>query len=482
MPNVAFVHPSLKPLLDVYEKTEDCILGDFQVKFRKTKYLPMPNADDISPANLARYKAYLERAIFYNVTKATYSGLIGQVFVKDTQIEIPNSVDFLEKNADGSGKGLNQLAKEGLGYLLSGARFGLLADYPQLEEPVSKTQKTDLNIRASIKMYPSKKIINWRTKNLGAEIVYSLIVLEENEVYYDDGFEFKTRKMYRVLRLNNEGNYQVEIYKTDKLFNVPDSTTIPTDFNGNPLKRIPFEFCGCDNNDAEPDIPVLYDIAVLNIGHYRNSADYEESCYIVGQPTPWFSGLTEDWVKSNGVIQLGSRGAVPLPENGTAGLLQAQPNIMPYEAMQHKEQQFLALGAKLVTPSQGSKTATEAGIDNVTETSILGNITVNTSMAFENTIKNCLKFEEAGESKVTFKLNTDFEISKMSIAERNQVLNEWLKGEISLTEARELLRKGKVAIGDDEKAITDIEQETLDSFKIEMQNPANKQIAPIVGK
>jgi hypothetical protein len=57
--------------------------------------------------------------------------------------------------------------------------------------------------------------------------------------------------------------------------------------DGEAWNYIPFTFVGSVNNDETPDLPPLYDLAVLNVAHYRNSADYEESCYMVGQPTPY---------------------------------------------------------------------------------------------------------------------------------------------------------------------------------------------------
>ncbi len=92
--------------------------------------------------------------------------------------------------------------------------------------------------------------------------------------------------------------------------------------NGTNWDRIPFSPIGSENNDPMPDKPPMEDLAHLNIGHYRNSADYEEACFIAGQPTPWASGLTEDWVKDvmKGTMYLGSRGIIPLPVNGACGL------------------------------------------------------------------------------------------------------------------------------------------------------------------
>jgi len=481
MPNVSFVHPELKRKRFIYSLVSDCVEGDHKIKERKTKYLPMPDATNLSNDNIQRYKDYLKRAIFYNVTKATYAGLIGQIFAKDPEINLPTTVAMLEKNADGTGNSLSQLSKDGIGKLLEGGRFGLLSDYPTTIEDLTQSQIDEGSIRPFIKIYKSSDILNWRTKIVGSET-------------------FKEQWQFRVLWLNKSGDYQVDIYRngiqvveTDSetitpiangSFGNPWLTVIPKDFNGHTIKRIPFEFAGCDNNDAKPDMPILYDIAVLNIGHYHNSADYEESVYMVGQPTPVFVGLSEEWAEKH-TIGLGSRGAIPLPLNGSASLLQAAPNTMPMEAMLHKESQFLALGAKLVTPSAGgqAKTATESNISNVTETSILSSLTNNASEAFEAAIEHCLQFVQSELSDVTFKLNTNFAISAMTDANRAQLLNEWLKGGISKTEYRNNLRAGKVQLLDDQASQDEIDQETLDSFAIDAKNPANKQpVVSSVGK
>ena len=489
MANVAFVRPEVSDMLPLYAETSDCIDGSAKVKSKKEKYLPKPNAADMSLENTARYNAYLNRAIFYNVTKATYGGLVGQIFAKPPVIEIPDILKPLEANADGKGSSLIQMSKDCSGLLLKHSRIGLLSDYPVTDKELSATEIEEMNIRPTIKVYESPSIINWRTKEIGAEVVYSLIVLKEKVIYEDDGFEFKEQYRYKVLTLSDDNVYRVDIYDTsdgalkkNAIYSISESY-IPTTFSGETLNRIPFVFAGSDNNDAMPDIPVLYDIAVLNLGHYRNSADYEESCFIVGQPTPWFSGLTEEWVKEvlNGVVQLGSRAAVPLPVGGSAGLLQANPNVMPMEAMKHKEAQFVSLGAKLVTVEGVQKTATESNIDNATETSILSSIANNLSEAFETALKNCAKFLNPSESEIKFEVNSDFQISKMSVAERSQLLKEWMSEAISFTEYRNNLREGKIDILDDEDARGEIETAVLDGFKVEEQNPANKVI-PSVGK
>jgi hypothetical protein len=143
-------------------------------------------------------------------------------------------------------------------------------------------------------------------------------------------------------------------------------------------------FIGSENNDANPDNPNMYDLASLNIAHYRNSADYEEACYIVGQPTPVLTGLTEQWYKDilGGCVNFGSRGGIPLPVGASADLLQASENTMIKEAMEIKERQMVALGAKLVEQKQVQRTAFETKVEATSEGSILSSSAKNVSNAF----------------------------------------------------------------------------------------------------
>ena len=465
--NVGFVRKEVKEMLPLYDTVSDCVDGDWKVKQKKEKYLPRPNAEDVTEANLKRYQAYLTRAIFYNVTRSTFQGLLGQIFTREPQIEVPIELEPLVKNTNGEGLDLTQFSKVISGGVLKHSRVGILADYPKTKSGLSKAEIEAGSIQPVLKSYKSSDIINWRTETKGSEQILTLVVLKETYIDTDDGFEFTEATQYRALRLI-DGKYNQELYKGERgLFELVD-TFIPVDVAGNPFDKIPFTFACASDNTPIPEVPVLYDIAILNLGHYRNSADYEESCYLVGQPTPYFSGLTEEWVKSvlNGRIQLGSRAAVPLPAGGDAGLLQAEPNTMPKEAMDHKEAQFLAIGAKLVT-NESAKTATEARMNNTTETSILANVANNVSEAIVGALKFAEKFVSRTESEIIFKLNTDFEISKMSVEERNQLLQEWMKGGMSFTEYRDNLRKGKIALGEDDEAKTEIDEDTQASLEMQ---------------
>jgi hypothetical protein len=470
MPNVAFVREEVKKLIPQYYKIRDCIEGEDAIKKAGVKYLPRPNATDVSAENAARYDSYKERAIFYNVTQNTLAGMVGQIFMRDPVWEVPTSLDATVTDANGGGVSLVQLAKRCSYFVVPMGRSGVLSDYPVKEEAVSKAELEAGEIRPTLNVYAPWDIINWRKIVKGAQELFSLVVLQETYVIEDDGFEMKKGTQWRVLQLNDAGFYSVTIWRKggEAIYQIVKGPYFPTDAKGNLWEEIPFKFVGSENNDDMPDLPPMYSIASINIAHYRNSADYEESCYMVGQPTPYFSGLTEEWVNQvlKGSIALGSRGAVPLPVGGDAGLLQCEPNIMPMEAMLHKEKQMVALGAKLIEQASVQRTATESVLESTAEMSTLSSCAKNISAAIEQGLKWCARFAGVDEESIKFELNTDFDLAKMNAQERAQLIAEWQAGAIAFEEMRSNLRHAGIAKLDDEeaKALIDKELEESVSF------------------
>ena len=477
--NVGYVRNEAGSLLPIWFMIRDCIEGDPAIKgefgvrtefypsalgqrSQARKYLPQPNAQDTSLPNQERYRQYVQRAYWYNFTSRTLDGLVGQVYLRPPVVKLPPTLDSFINNADGNGLNLTQLSKRATQNTMAYGRCGLLTDYP----PVNKVQTAD-EVKAgvnqpTVKCYFPWQIRNWATIQRGSHMVLSLVVLEEYLIEEDE-FALVENLTYRVLRLDPvSGNYTVQIFSQDdpkkgnKASNMKGGETIvPLDFDGQPFDVIPFSFVGSEANDVYPDRPPLYDLAALNVSHYRNSADYEESAHIVGQPTPVIAGLTEEWATDilKGVVTFGSRAAIMLPQGGTAELLQAQPNSMPMEAMKAKEDQALALGAKLVQHQKTIRTATEVMVDTTSETSVLSNVALNVSAALTQNLKWACRFAGQDDTDVSFTLNTEFELTRMNANDRLAIVKMWQSGAIAFTEMRDVLRvDGTANLPDDQAA------------------------------
>lgn len=463
MPNVSFKRKEYTELEPRWNLVRDVLSGSKAIKERTTDYLPRPNPTDTSNENLQRYAQYLQRAVFYAATGRTHKGFVGQVFARDPVATIPDAMKAIKTDADGAGNSLDQTSKKALGFVLAYGRAGIFADFPKREAAASLADVQAGKVRPILKLFNPWQIYNWRTETIGEKTRLSLVVLRDSDVINDDGFAQDIDEFYRVLRLRN-GIYVYEIWYWDEKANdfVLDGAPVtPTDGAGKPWTEIPFQFIGAENNDPQPDLPPLYDMAEINIAHYRNSADYEESCYMVGQPTPVLTGLTETWVNEilKGQVFLGSRAAIPLPVGATAALLQATPNSMVFEALQHKERQLVALGAKLVEQTSVQRTATEASMEEASTTSVLATIAINTGKAITQGLTWCGKFinivtsenEDSAEGdKIAYELNTDFDIATLPAAEVSGVIAAWQANAITDEEMRDKLKRGGWAYLEDE--------------------------------
>jgi hypothetical protein len=347
-------HKQYQDSVAKWQLVRDCVAGADTVRGQAETYLPHPDRTAQDAAQ--RYADYITRAQYVNVLGRTRNAMVGMAFRKPPVMELPAQLEYLIENASGDGLSLEQLAKNTVSDLLETGRYGLLADYPIAEEGQSAAQTQ--SITASIKAYKPESIINWSATVINGQSVLSQVVLRETIETSTDGFESVESYQYRVLKLV-DNIYTIELWKDGDVI----GTAEPRQANGSRFNFIPFIIAGAVSNDPSVDNAALYDIAELNIGHYRNSADYEESVFLVGQPQPVIAGLSQSWLDSaGGSYKYGSRQAWTLPEGGNASLLQVQPNSMAMEAMNHKELQMISIGARLIQPSGQAETAEAARI------------------------------------------------------------------------------------------------------------------------
>jgi hypothetical protein len=478
MPSISFVRPELQKRMREYALINDAIAGEQTIKSKNELYLPAPEPTN-TQAGKDRYYGYKTRAVFYNVTARTRQGLLGQLFNRPPQIDVPAYLAGTVANMDGLGVNAVQQCKSTSGEVVALGRAGLLSDFPTVEEGKEVTAQ-DLQtgrIAPTITFYPATSIINWRYyRDFMTKKLLFVILEERREIYQTKGFAFTVGKQWRVLRLDDDGYYIQELYFQDSAD--PVLTTKPTDYAGNRFTEIPFRFIGAEDNDPDIDEAPMYSLASLNIAHFRNSADFEDSLFFVGQPTVIINGLTQGWLDQNlqGTIKLGSRNAIPLPAGGDIKLVQADPNNLALQGMEQKEKQMVALGAKLVENKQVQRTATEANQEEAAETSVLGTVADNTSVAYAEAFAFCGRFVSGNDTEINFKINTAFEVAAMDFQARAETVKEWQQSAISFSEMRAVLRRGGIAtLSDDDAKKAIAEDEAMRALSAAAANPPNIQ-------
>lgn len=479
---VSTQHELYEKSIDIRQLVRDCVSGEQAIKSasktgdqsrgltvsaRGTKYLPVPNPSDNSAENLARYDAYRDRASFKNYTAATLEGLRGMAFRRPPIIDLPDSLDYLNDNATGDGLNLSQLAQFSFSEVCAVGGMFLLVDCPNVKQGLTLAEKIALNARAFIKPYTAESLINWRETIINGQKVLELAVLkEEVSIYSDDEYEPEKLTYHRVLLLEG-GVYKQRLYnEDDELVMQGDNEEIIPLQNGKPLNHIPLYGIGAENNDFNPDKSPLLDIANLNIAHYRNSADYEESSFISGQPTLAISGLTQTWLDDvlGGNFTVGSRGAIPLPVDGDAKLLQAEPNQMPRQGMLDKQSEMISLGARIIQDSKGNETAEAAKIRFAGQNSKLAAIITNIEIAIQKCIEQVALFEAVELNEYKFELNKQFydaSVDPQLIAQQIQMLD---RNVISMMDFRDYLRRVNLIAHD--RTDEEIDDDTAESSPI----------------
>lgn len=397
-------------------------------------YLIVLNPTDMSDENKARNSAYKERAVFYALTSQTVTGMIGTIFNKVPSIDLPAQLEYFSKNVDGSGNSIYQqsqlVAKDAIGK----SRCGLLVSFPVVEGEISKSDTNSGKYVATIQHISPRRIINWRTESFGAQNKLVLVVISDTKESFVDYVSTPVDIM-RELYLE-EGIYKERIWEKngdDEWFANEEST--PTDFGGNTFGEIPFTFVGAINNDTDVDIPNMLAMANVNISHYRNSADFEDTVWFCGQAQPWMSNVDQahiNLMKEN-KMYIGSRNMLAVPEDGSFGFESADPNPVVRQAMLDKVDMMIGIGARMIARGGVAKTADQTSGEREMLHSPLSLIASNIGDAYGRCLVWSSKYmgvNDGVESK--YEPNTDFVSSTSTPQELKEVIAGFVMGNVPL--------------------------------------------------
>lgn len=443
MADVATRHPAYSGAATRWKRNRDAVNGRDAILAGGEAYLPR-TSDDTGEAADKRYKAYAERAQWYAAPERTKNALVGSVFRKGPKVqELPSQIDYLIENADGAGASLEQIGKRVVGDQIEVGRIGLLVDYPahDLANP-SAEDTARLGLRASLKVYPTEAIINWRTGTVAGETKPTLIVLHEVADTSSNLFLHEVSDRYRVLIIEG-GRYVQRLY--DDKGEVLEEYQ-PTDAVGAPWREIPFIVAGAEENQLRPQGAPLKALVDCAISYWQVSADFHENLHIHGQITLGVA-CDMDWqefAKANPQgIRVGAASGVFLGTGGSFTQASAPESSALTKALETKREEMAELGAQIVEKSQ-QQTAEAARIDASAESSVLSHVVGNASEALEQALEWAARFMGADEAATLFELNTEFQEEQLASDLRLAMQGELDRGLIAKTDYRRALRKAGV--------------------------------------
>jgi len=177
---VSQTHAEYNKNVDKWKLTRNAATG---LSFEEArKYIPRRTHEEQD-----QYYHRVEKAIYTNYTGRTREGLKGAIFRLPPRIELPPDMEFMLDNADGAGQSLTQVAKLAADEVMETGRFGLLADYPMVDENLTVEQIRRMKLQPHIATYTAESIINWHVHVLNGRRQLGMLVLKENSpVHYDE--------------------------------------------------------------------------------------------------------------------------------------------------------------------------------------------------------------------------------------------------------------------------------------------------------
>lgn len=456
-------------MLPIWDEMDDVCDGERSVKKMREAYLPMICSCETDAENLINYDKYLKRAVFYPIAKNTLESNIGLAFAEDPSFE-PDGLDFLKSDADGAGTSLYQQAQICLGYQLKYGRGGYFVDYPQVSGGVSKSDVIQKGIRPTVILYSAKSIINWRVRKVRGVYKTCLVVLYEESSQTDPTDEFKEKivKIYRVLRLDDADKYCMQVYSDESGAMVAGEVQYPRNSRGSNWNEIPFIAVGSQSNDFKLDAIPLEPIVSVNLAHYRNSAEYEQSLFYTSQVQPVVSELDFQTLETLGMVDsegkqikkftLGAYTVLTLPQGAKFDFVQAEGNSLAKEGMTEKLSYMQLLGAKITENNEVAKTATQSDNEQMTKHSVLSLCVANLNEAMEKVLFWVAEYHGSG-LKAKFTVKQDFAKGRIGLEELKFWQSEYVANNISAETYFAIKMTGKKPEVDFEQEQKRIEQD-----------------------
>lgn len=446
-----------------WQRCRDAAGGEDDVKAKQQTYLPKPSGQTDQ-----EYLAYLKRAYWFNATARTVDGLTGLIKRKDPVLVFPPAMKQMLEDVTLSGVSFLELCSQATEEVVKVGRFGILVDYPTVDPEAAKTLADEqaAGVQPFCALYEAEDIINWRIERAGARTRLTLVVLCESylEPAADDEFAPKTKKQYRVLDLI-DGKYRQRIFRqvgedSSSTWAVVTNSEVYPQLGGKPFDHIPFFFCGVGRSDGKIESPPIYDLANVNLSHYRTMADLENGAHWSGVPTPVITGVA-DTTKE---IALGSTTAIVLQDpNAKAFFLEIQGTFGALEKRAEvKENEMALLGARILSPEKkATETAETAAIHRAGENSVLASIAVTISHVLSEVLDLMRTWAGIPEAKCSATLNTDFLAMQMSPAMLIALVGAVQAGRFTMPDFFTFLQKSDVVPSSEtyQKFMADLESQ-----------------------
>lgn len=406
---------------EIWSGIRHAMIGEVEIKRHGTKYLPRPDGMDDD-----QYRAYLERAVFYNMVYRTVTGLTGAIYRRDPRLlkggkKVQGVTDRISKD----GLSLNVFAKVVTQEMLSVGRYGILVDKTTKEGPKNKPYLAG---------YTCENILDWTTTEIDGRDEYDYILLREfaadRRLFKVEGDSATANDTYgnlfvnyRILRLvwdedTDRHVYRQEFYTRngeDADLTEEPELSVPMIY-GVPMDRIPFRFFNSTTNLPGVEKPPILDILTLNLSHYKSYAQLEHGRFYTANPIYTVSGSQEEdeyHIGPSVVWEIGTGEKASILEYNGVGLKHLE------SALEAKETQVASLGGRLLGDSKtAGQSDNQVKLKDRNEQSLLLNVTTVLNENFTYLLRILSKWlNDSDSDELVFRVNQDFLLDQAAARE-----------------------------------------------------------------
>jgi hypothetical protein len=471
--HTTFVHPEYQYWMFWWQLMRDSLVGEVEIKRKNERYLP--KMKDMTPEE---YEAYLSRAVFFNMTQRTLTGLQGTLFNRNPVIEgLPEDLDT--SNISKDGQTLDQFVKTAAREVISMGRYGVLLD---MDEAGKRPPY--------MAGYITENITDWTIEEIDGRFMVTEVILRElrlarpilNPISLTPAGQKppKTKKQdartfsqdttvtraarrwlasYRVLRLEpsdpndptSERIYRQYYHTSDHGDASPEGTPYtkytPT-WRGQPFKFIPFMFLGPYDNTPDVDKSPILDIALLNHSHYQSYAQLEHGRFYTALPVYYVPVEEGD---ENASYTVGPSVVWEVGKGTKPGIIEYNGSGLKYleNACNSKEDQIAALGGRLVGVERVSagESNNMLKMKEQNETALLLNIANVLDVSFTSLLRWWAYWQDVPQDKanaIQFGTNKDFLLNPTGAREFRAIQMMYEAGVIPIAVLHDYLRRAEV--------------------------------------
>lgn len=396
--------------------------------------------------NIQRINEYWKRGRFFNAVGRTVESFHGMIWNNPAEPDIAPNMEPVTENITGTGKGIDDLAKDITYELIMTGRYGALADMAGSDRQLTSAEQDSPQFRPKAITYLPEQILSVHvTDGMVADIRLDETKMERD---VENKFLYKCVKYTRRLAIE-EGVYVNELYDDkDKLIEI----SIPR-ASGQPFTEIPFVFFGSDSNTPEYSKPPMFDLAHINLGHFVLDCDNRDNLHFHGQGTTVVTTDMEphefDAFNPAG-LDTGAKGKNVLKQGDDIKLVQLDATGAIPSEMERDQERMIQAGAQVVQSSSSTMTLGQKKIESGSSLSTLARISHNTTAGINRLLEYLAMFAGVTQES-TYKVNAKFITDELTPEMLNAQIAMVQGGVLPQSTLNESARRVGFTKDDDEK-------------------------------